>query len=292
MQAMQRRTGFILSRREPMPTVSTFARKFGPWALVTGASSGIGAEFVRKLAAEGFNVALAARRDNLLQAVAEDVERRHGIATKCVVADLSEDTAVDILEEQLRGIDIGLVISNAGSGQPGHFLEQDHRELLERFRLNALSHLNIAYAFCTRLAQRGGGGLILGGALGAAQGIPFAASDAGSKALVQSLGESLHVELKRKHVQVMTLIVPPTNTAIITRFGLDPADMPMKPMSVEQCVSEALRHFKQGRSLSLPGALNRFLMGIMPIRLMRVMMGKVIEQTLAKNARRAAQAAR
>jgi hypothetical protein len=76
------------------------------------------------------------------------------------------------------------------------------------------------------------------------------------------------------------------------KFGLDPADMPMKPMSVEQCVSEALRHFRRGRSLSLPGALNRFFMGIMPAKLMRVMMGKMIEQTLAKNARREAQAAR
>jgi len=274
-----------------MPTASNFARQFGPWALVTGASSGIGEEFVRQLAAEGFNVVLAARRGHLLQTVARDVEHRYGIATKCVVVDLSQVGAVDALDDQLRDIDIGLVVSNAGTGHPGHFLDQDHGEQLERFRLNALSHLNIAYAFCTRLAQRGGGGLILGGALGAAQGIPFAATDAGSKALVQSLGESLHLELKRKHIRVMTLVVPPTNTAIITKFGIDPAEMPMKPMSAKQCVSEALRHFKLGRSLSLPGALNRFFTGIMPVKLMRIMMGKMIEQTLARNAKRVAASA-
>lgn len=274
-----------------MPTVSNFAKQFGPWALVTGASSGIGAEFVRRLAAEGFNVALAARRGNLLQTLAAEVERRHGIATRCVVVDLSEETGVDTLDMQLRDLDVGLVISNAGTGQPGHFLGQDHREQLVRFRLNALSHLNIAYTFGERFALRGGGGLILGGAMGAAHGIPFAAIDAGSKALVQSMGESLHVELKRKHIQVMTLVVPPTNTAIIEKFGLDPADMPMKPMGVEQCVTEALRHFKQGQSLSLPGALNRFFAGITPTRIMRIMMGKMIEQTLAKNAKREARAA-
>jgi hypothetical protein len=271
---------------EQMKTPSKFAKQFGPWALVTGASSGIGAEFVRRLAAEGFNVVLAARRGNLLQTLAAEIERGHGITTRCVVADLSEEDAIDKLDQQLRDIDIGLVISNAGTGQPGHFLEQDHREQLERFRLNALSHFNIAYAFGTRFARRGGGGLLFGGAMGAAQGIPFAATDAGSKALVQSLSESLHLELKRKHIRVMTLVVPPTNTAIITKFGLDPADMPMKPMSVEQCVSEALIHFKQGRSLSLPGAFNRFFSVIVPIKLMRIMMGKMIEQTLAKNARR------
>lgn len=274
-----------------MKNPSTFAKEYGPWALVTGASSGIGAEFVRQLAAEGFNVALAARRGNLLQSVAQEVERRHGISTKCVVVDLSEEDAVEKLDQQLRDIDIGLVVSNAGTGQPGHFLEQDHREQLERFRLNSLSHFNIARTFCDRFVKRGGGGLLFGGALGAAHGIPFAATDAGAKAFVQSFGESLHVELKRKHIQVMTLVVPPTNTAIITKFGLDPADMPMKPMSAEQCVTEALRHFKQGRALSLPGAFNRFFSAIMPDRLMRVLMGKMIEQTLAKNAKRAVQVA-
>lgn len=265
-----------------MTNASKFSKQYGPWAIVTGASSGIGAEFARQLAAEGLNVVLAARRGELLRAVAEEIERLHGIATRCVVVDLSEESSVDGLIAEVQDLDVGLVISNAGTGQPGHFLEQDHREQLVRFRLNALSHLNIAYAFGARLALRGGGGLILGGALGAAQGIPFSASDACSKALVQSLGESLHVELKRKRIQVMTLVVPPTNTAIITKFGLDPADMPMKPMSVKQCVSEALRHFKRGRSLSLPGALNRLLAGIVPTKVMRIMMGKMIEQTLAK----------
>jgi uncharacterized protein len=274
-----------------MPTPSSFAKQYGPWALVTGASSGIGAEFVRQLAAEGFYVVLAARRGNLLQTVAQEVERRYGVSTKCIVVDLSEADAVDKLDQQIRDIDIGLVVSNAGNGRPGHFLEQNHREQLERFRLNSLSHFNIARTFCERFVKRGGGGLLFGGAMGAAHGIPFAATDAGAKALVQSLGESLHGELKRKNIQVMTLVVPPTNTAIITRFGVDPADMPMKPMSVEQCVSEALRDFKKGRSLSLPGALNRFLSSIIPTRLMRVMMGKMLEQTLAKNAKGATRAA-
>lgn len=265
-----------------MKKPSKLAKQYGPWAIVTGASSGIGAEFAQQLAAEGLNIVLAARREELLRTVAEEVERRHGIATRCVVVDLSEESSVDELSAKVQDLDIGLVVSNAGTGQPGHFLEQDHREQLVRFRLNALSHLNIAYMFGGRLALRGGGGIILGGAMGAAQGIPFSACDAGSKALVQSLGESLHIELKRKGIQVMTLVVPPTNTAIITKFGLDPADMPMKPMAVKQCVSEALRHFKQRRSLSLPGGLNRLLAGIVPTRVMRIMMGKMIEQTLAK----------
>lgn len=271
---------------------SELAKKYGPWAVVTGASSGIGSEFVRQLASEGFDVALVARRSELLRSLADEVERHYGVKTRCEIADLSEETAVDALVAALDDLDIGLVVSNAGTGQPGHFLDQDHGDQLTRFRLNALAHLNIAYAFGGRLARRGGGGIILGGAMGAAQGIPFSACDAGSKAFVQSLGESLHVELERKRIKVMTLVVPPTNTAIIEKFGLDPSEMPMKPMSVEQCVSEALRHFRQGRSLSLPGAINRLLMGVMPTRIMRIMMGKMIEQTLARRDKQNAYASR
>ena len=267
---------------------SEFAKKYGPWAVVTGASSGIGAEFAHQLAAKGLNIALVARRKDLLRARAEEIERRFGAQTRCEVVDLSGEKAVDDLAATLQNIDVGLVISNAGTGEPGHFLEQNHVDQLERFRLNALSHLNIAYVLGGRLARRGGGGIILGGAMGASLGIPFSACDAASKAFVQSLGQSLHVELRRKHIQVMTLVVPPTDTAIIEKFGIDREKMPMKPMSAERCVSEALHHFIQGRSLSLPGTLNRIFMGATPPSIMRAVMGKMIEQTLLSQNKRSA----
>jgi uncharacterized protein len=85
-----------------------------------------------------------------------------------VVVDLFQESSVDALSANVQDLDVALVVSNDGTGQPGHFLEQDHREQLVRFRLNALSHLNIAYTFGDRLARRGGGGIILGGAMGAA----------------------------------------------------------------------------------------------------------------------------
>jgi uncharacterized protein len=118
--------------------------------------------------------------------------------------------------------------------------------------------------------------------MGAEHGIPFMATDAGSKALVQSLGESLHLELKERGIQVMTLVVPPTDTAIIAKFGLDPSQMPRKPMSPKQCASEALRDFRKGHSKSLPGRINRVMRTIIPASVARVMMGKMIRQTLLR----------
>lgn len=197
------------------------------------------------------------------------------------MVDLSEHDAVDRPGGAVQDLDIGLVVSNAGTGNPGHFLDQDHAEQLRLFRLNALSHVNVAHLFGQRLARRGGGGLLLGGAMGAKHGIPFSANDAAAKALVQSLGESLHVELRRKGVRVMTLVVPPTDTSIIRKFGLDPATMPLKPMSTAQCVSEALRAFGAKKPSFLPGRLNRIMSAVIPTSFMRVMMGRMIEQTLA-----------
>jgi len=261
---------------------SKLLRQYGPWALVTGASSGIGAEFARQLAMQGFHVVVAARREELLNDLAAELSQRFGVETRSVVVDLSDEGGVDRLGAAVADLDISLVVSNAGTGNPGHFLHQDHTEQLRLFRLNALSHLNIAHLFGQRLARRGGGGLLLGGAMGAAQGIPFSANEAGAKALVQSLGESLHVELGREGVHVMTLIVPPTDTAIIRKFGLDPATMPMKPMTVAQCVSESLRALSNKKSLILPGRVNRIMSAVIPTFIMRAMMGKMIEGALAK----------
>ncbi len=267
-----------------MERQSALANRFGPWALVTGASSGIGAEFARQLASAGLNVVLAARREPLLDELGQELRHQFGVATRSIRVDLSEPDAVAGLDAAVDDLDIGLVVSNAGTGHPGSFLNEDRDEMLRRFRLNAFSHLDIACHFSRKLAVRGCGGLILGGAMGAAHGIPFMANDAGSKAFVQSLGESLHVELKPKGVHVTVLVVPPTDTAILTKFGLDPATMPMKPMSPRQCVTEAIEAVQRNQSLCLPGSANRLMSALIPVGIARNMMGKMIEQTLAKQA--------
>ena len=268
-----------------MTGTKNFRQSYGPWALVTGASSGIGAEFARQLASIGLHVALAARRKPLLDSLADDLGRQFKVKTRTVVVDLSDENGAAALERAVVDLDIGLVISNAGTGNPVRFLDENHEEQLGRLRLNALAHFNIAYLFGQRLARRGRGGLILGGAMGAIDGIPFMATDAAAKALVQSLGESLHVEFARRGIQVMTLVVPPTDTAIIAKFGLDSSAMPMKPMSTRQCVTEALRDFRRGRSSSLPGAVNRTINGLMPASVKRTMMARMIERTLSRRIR-------
>lgn len=271
--------------RTPASASRIDPRRFGPWAVVTGASSGIGREFARQLAASGIHVVLVARRESLLREVGAEISREFGVNHRVVRADLSRPDFMREIVGAIEDIDVGLVVSNAGTAQPGEFRKLDHDVVTELFRLNALSHLEIAHYFGRRLAARGRGGIILCGAMGASHGIPYMANDSASKAYVETLGEALHVELKPAGVNVTVLVVGPTQTAIIDKFGLTPETMPMKPMSTRQCVAEALDALRRNRPTHLNGRVNRIMRRLIPTSLSRAMMGSMIAKALAAQGR-------
>jgi len=143
-----------------------------------------------------------------------------------------------------------------------------------------MSHLDIAHYFGGKLAERRRGGLILVGAMGAENGIPCMANDGGAKAYVHSLGEALHYEFKPLDVYVTVLAAGVTNTAVLEKFGLDPKTMPMKPMSVEQCVSEGLSGLLKNRSRIVPGRMNRIMNALVPASLARRMEADLLRKGL------------
>jgi hypothetical protein len=255
--------------------------RFGPWALVTGASSGIGREFARQIAASGINVVLVARREALLDEVGKAIANEFKVQYRTVVADLSQAGFLENLAKATDDLDIGLVVSNAGTGNPGEFLKIDREQLESLLRLNTLAHLDIAHHFGKKLAARGRGGLLLVGAMGASNGIPYMANEGGAKAYVRSLGEALHVELKPLGVQVTVLQPGMTETPVIAKFGLSLDALPMKPMKVEQCVSEALEALEENRSMIVPGRLNKMMNAAVPASAARGMMTSMLKKTLA-----------
>ena len=259
-------------------------KRFGPWALVTGASSGIGEEFARQIAASGIHVALVGRREPLLRTVGAECTRASGVQHRIIPLDLSEPDFLPVLADATRDLDIGLVVSNAGTGNPGEFLKLDRQLLQATLRLNTMSHLDIAHYFGRKLAERRRGGLILVGAMGAENGIPCMANDGGAKAYVHSLGEALHYEFKPLGVYVTVLAAGFTNTAVLEKFGLDPKTMPMKPMSVEQCVSEGLNGLLENRSRIVPGRLNRIMNALVPASLARKMLADLLGKGIASKA--------
>ena len=256
-------------------------KRFGPWALVTGASSGIGREFARQIAASGINVVLVARRDTLLTELGRAISQEFDVQYRALAMDLSQEGFIAGLADATHDIDIGLVVSNAGTGNPGEFLKLDQQLLQETLRLSTMAHLDIAHHFGQKLSERRRGGIILAGAMGAENGVPVMANDGAAKAYVHSLGEALHYEFKPLGVYVTVLAAGFTNTAVIDKFGLDPKTMPMKPMSVEQCVSEGLRGLLKNRSRVVPGRLNRIMNALVPASLARKLEAELLGKGLA-----------
>jgi uncharacterized protein len=260
-------------------------KQFGPWALITGASSGIGKEFARQIAASGVNVVLVARREALLEEAGAEFTKDFGVEHRIVAADLSEEGFIKKIADVTGDLDVGLAVSNAGTGNPGKFLTRDRNEMAALLRLNALAHLDIAYHFCPGFVQRGRGGILFVGAMGADKGIPYMANDAAAKAYVQSFAESLHVELKPLGVHVTVLPAALTETPVLAKLGLTPETMPMKPMKVERCVSEGLKALRDNRSLIIPGRTNRILNALVPASVTRSMMAKMFEKTFIDHGR-------
>src|SRR6266481_5703377 len=276
----------IEQRVQPRKTNSTMKaaldkRRFGPWALVTGASSGIGKEFARQIAASGINVVLVARRDALLAELGRAISQEFDVHYRAMAMDLSQGGFIAGLADATDDIDIGLVVSNAGTPNPGEFLKLDRQLLQATLRLNTMAHLDIAHHFGRKLAERRRGGLILVGAMGAENGIPCIANDGAAKAYVHSLGEALHYEFKPIGVYVTVLAAGFTNTPVLEKFGFDPKTMPMKPMSVEQCVSEGLSGLLKNRSRIVPGRLNRIMNALVPASRARKMEADMIDKGLA-----------
>jgi short-subunit dehydrogenase len=224
---------------------------YGPWALVTGASSGIGAEFARQIAASGINVVLVARSQERLRNVAASLQRDHHVETRTISIDLGRDGILDRIARATDDLDVGLVVSNAGAGNPGPFVSLPLAGLREIVQLNVLTHLELAHHFGRRLTARGRGGLVLVSAAAGAGGLPYMANDSATKAYPLSLGEALHEELAPHGVDVTVLVPVLVKTPVVERIGLDAIDLPVDAISAEEAVDEAFTALLERRPTSI-----------------------------------------
>ena len=254
---------------------------FGPWAIVTGASSGIGKEFARQLAASGFHVVLVARRLSTLEELGGRLATEFGVQYRAVGVDLTEEHFLSKLAEATHDLDIGLVVSNAGTSMLGDFVTMDERALQRSLRLNVQAHLDMAHHFGQHLARRRRGGLLLTASTAGLQGIPFSAEYAAAKAYVLALGEGLHGEWQQVGVHVTVLLPGATDTPMLAASGFDlPAIM--KAMSPEQCVAEGLAALSANRAAHIAGRMNRIMATLIPRPVATRMYGRMAANVLAK----------
>jgi short-subunit dehydrogenase len=258
---------------------------FGPWALVTGSSSGIGASFARQLAASGLNLVLVARRGALLEHLGHELQAEFEIQYRVVALDLTSDDVMTPLRAATDDLDVGLVISNAGAPLAADFLSQSSDTIFGQVRLDVTAPLQLIHHFAPRLAARGRGGLLLVSAMGAAEGLPLVAVNSAGKAFVESLGRSLHGEFTKLRLTTTVLIVGPTDTRVIDMMGLDRARMPIKPQSADATAAEGLAALVANRPVHLSGRINRLVYRVVPSALTTRLARSMVEQGVAALAR-------
>lgn len=190
----------------------SFARRYGPAALVTGASRGIGKAFALEIARRRLDLVLVADGAEELATVGRDVEEMHGVEVSEMTVDLASPDALDVLRDGTRDLDVGLLVLNAGVSLVGRFLDQDLDEKMHVLDLNARSTLVLAHEYGRRMRDRGRGGIIVVSSLAAVAGSDLVATYAATKAFCRILGETLWEELREHGVDVLSLLAGPTRT--------------------------------------------------------------------------------
>jgi uncharacterized protein len=228
--------------------------RYGSWAVVTGASSGIGREIALRLAKAGLNLVLVARSQAVLEQMAKDLSDRHEIEVRLVVKDLALEKNIEALVAQTQDLDVGLLIAAAGFGTSGAFLNSQLEQELEMLNVNCRALLGLTWHFSRRFAQQQRGGIVLMSSIVGFQGMPFAAHYAATKAYVQTLAEALSVELAPMGVDVLVSAPGPTNSG----FG-DRAGMKMGKVLSAGEVAQGTLNALGRKSTVLPGFLSKLL---------------------------------
>jgi uncharacterized protein len=231
-----------------------FMRKYGPWAVVTGASDGIGQAFAEEIARRGVHVVLVARRADRLTALADRLGSEFQVQTRVLALDLSDSAASTTLTREIADIEVGLFVAAAGFGTSGNFVDSDLDAELNMLDVNCRRVLAQAHGISRRMSAQGRGGIVLLSSLVGFQGVPHAAHYSATKAWVQALAEGLHQELEPRGVHVIACAPGPVASGFAARaqMTMGKADM---PSAVAAQTLNAL-----GRSMTVrPGTMSKIL---------------------------------
>ncbi|MDB5726295.1 MAG: hypothetical protein JWQ16_3049 [Novosphingobium sp.] len=201
--------------------MNDFATRYGPVAVVTGASSGIGTAFAEQLAGKGMDLVLVARRTDRLTELGDRLSNAHGVKVRTLSVDLARADASDVILEATADLDVGLLVSNAGFSMKGEHANNDPAEMAEMLMVNCHAPLQLTRGFIPRLRTRGRGGIVLVSSVEGLIGCPYSAAYAATKALVKSLGEGLWGELQPDGIDVLTLCPGATESEAAARSGMD-----------------------------------------------------------------------
>jgi short-subunit dehydrogenase len=234
---------------------TSFSAKYGPWALITGASRGLGAEFAHQCAEQGLNTILVATNTDLLKAQANSIIRDYGVAVKTITLDLSREDILEEIAPVTDSLEIGLLVNNAGISKVRPFLNHTPDQLVKQLHVNARAGLVLAYHFGKKMAERRRGGIIFLSSGSAMHGTAYCANYAGTKAYNLIIAETLWYELGRYGVNVLGFMAGSTKTPGWDANEPKPCRF-VKVMDVKPTVAEALKALGKRPSL-IAGRANR-----------------------------------
>jgi uncharacterized protein len=227
---------------------SPFAERYGPWAVVAGASEGTGRAFARQIAAQGVKCLLLARRRAPLQALAGEIRGEGGAECIDASVDLSAPDAIDRIREAVGEREVGLYVGNAGADPNGsRFLDRPVGTWLELVRRNVMTTLQCCHHFGRGMRERGRGGLLLVNSYACYGGGSFLATYSASKAFDLCLAEGLWAELRPHGVDVLSLVLGMTDTPAFLAL-LEEKEMPVPPgvASADEVATFGLSHLSRG----------------------------------------------
>jgi uncharacterized protein len=222
-----------------------FKDRYGPVALVTGASSGIGQSFAEILAAKGLDLVVVARRTQRLDELAARLTSAHGIRVTVHQSDLAQVNAAQAIVDATSSLDIGLLISNAGFGLKGAFDSGNPRAMADMLMVNCNAPMMLARGFVPRLRARRKGGIIFTSSVEGLIGVPFSAAYAATKGFLNSLGEGLWGELTPEGINVLTLCPGATDTEAPALQGIDTKTL-ANVMSPDEVAARTLDNLSNG----------------------------------------------
>jgi len=240
----------------------------GKTALVTGASTGIGAVFARELAQRGCALILTARTAERLTALAHELQKQYGVSTWVIPADLSQPPAVAALirEIQGHGRPVDILVNNAGFSTQGVFHQIDPEQEAALIQVNVAAVVALTHAFVPEMVARREGLVINVASVLGFYPLPYQAVYSASKAFVRALTEALWAEYQGTGVRFFALCPGPTATEFFQRMG---RDIRMPKMTPEAVVQYALQASERGVPWGIPGWRNRLLSGVLPAVLPR-----------------------
>ncbi|HEX7603387.1 MAG TPA: SDR family NAD(P)-dependent oxidoreductase [Polyangiaceae bacterium] len=253
---------------------SPFATRYGAWAVVAGASEGLGAAFAYALAARGCHLLLLARRAEVLATLAEAIAAKHSVTVRTLACDLADASFPEKLAEATAGLEVGLGVYNAAYSFAGPVLERPVEDALRVVEVNCKGPLRFAHALVPRMIARKRGGLVLMSSIAGFQGAPRIATYAASKAFNISLGEGLAAELRPHGVDVVVSCPGAIRTPNYAKAARKEAPGTLDAEVVAEVTLDALG----GGAIVIPGAVNKlaafFLGTLIPRSAAVAIMGK------------------